>query len=174
MGFRKAVPVVVALAIIAIAIGVKPRKPESIPESPSPASPSGGATAAPPTDVLPPAEGSASTNAAPKKVLDLAPTPERLRADVANNPHAPPQALIDFAASLAPRMEEALKSPEKAEAFYAELKECEKSPKLARAKMLQALCLANIKTLGKKRPEFKARADASFEQADPEIARLAR
>ena len=107
-------------------------------------------------------------------VVKLAPTAETMRSEVERDPHSPPTSLISFAADLAPKMDEAQKSPAAAEKFFAELQDCLASPKLAQSRTVRALCLVNIRRLGQQIPSMKSRAEAAFAKADPELRDLAR
>ncbi len=123
---------------------------------------------------LRPAASPTSAFIVPKNVIDVAPSLTETREEVAANPHGTPPSLLSFAASLGPRLDEALRSPDKAEPFFNELVDCVEAPHGRMTPSAQALCLANVRRLGQKIPAFRDRAAAAAERADPEVVRLAR
>lgn len=172
---RKLLAAVIVVAVVAFGLII--RKPA--PESASP----GAVVATVPSPLAMPSF-SVSAEVMTEKQMDrrsldqpvsaLAPTAEKIREEVEKNPHVPADSLISFAADLAPKMEAAMKSPEAAEKFFVELEDCLGSSRLRGSATVRALCLVNIRRLGQKVPSLKARADAAFEKADPELQRLAK
>jgi hypothetical protein len=101
-----------------------------------------------------------------------APGAEDLRKDVAKDPHSTPAALIEFAEKLAPKMEAAETSVEKAREFFGELEECVMDQPQTGAKPVQALCLANAAELAEIHPELKGTYEALSKNAPPAVVQL--
>ena len=122
---------------------------------------------------------SVSPKVAPSKSADLPlvetmPSVESMRSEVEANPHRTPPSLLAFAAQLAPRFDEALKSPVAAEKFFGELKDCVQALPSTNTRSVRALCLMNVRRIGEKLPAFHARVNEFLEKADPEIVRLSK
>jgi hypothetical protein len=107
-----------------------------------------------------------------KIVTAIAPSVRDMRADVEADPHAPSKSLVEFSAELAPRLREALQHPATAEVFFAELQDCVDGPTQKEAPTIRALCLINLRRLGKV-PRLHEKAESAWSNADPEIRRLA-
>jgi hypothetical protein len=105
-------------------------------------------------------------------VTAIAPSVRAMRADVEADPHAPSKSLVEFSAELAPRLREALQHPATAEVFFAELQDCVDGPTQRDAPAIRALCLINLRRLGKV-PRLHEKAESAWSNADPEIRRLA-
>jgi hypothetical protein len=75
------------------------------------------------------------------------PTLEKVRAETADNPHATPPSLIQFARDLAPRMEEALSTqdPRVVRRMVFALKACALSDSKNALPQVQAMCISNWK-----------------------------
>jgi hypothetical protein len=163
------------VAIFAIAFAVasfflvrsrsKPTNPVEVPE--------GVPSAEPSPSPLPEAFGYVLpvTPSPSTRIIDQVPSPEVYRKEVAEDPHAPAPSMLRFAAGLAPRFAEAQKSPAKADEFYDDLRECAESTTIPQS--AKALCLVNIRDLGKKIPALRARSEAYWDRADPKLKRLA-
>jgi hypothetical protein len=121
-----------------------------------------------PTPEVTGAIGHASRN---DRIIDQVPSPEVYRKEVAEDPHSPPPSMLRFAAGLAPRFAEAQKSPAKADEFYDDLRECAEGANVPQS--AKALCIVNIRDLGKKVPALRARSEAYWDRADPKLKRLA-
>ncbi len=168
---RKIIPILFVASIL-VAFWVRrvpPPPPTASSEPPSAVDRGSFLTVEPPRASVSPR---APDNAA-KPVTALAPTLEKMRDEVTKNPHVPPPSLVAFSVALAPRLDEALKWPGKAEEFYGELRDCVEGPSQRGAKSIQALCLINLRRLGDKIPALRERARATWERADPELRRLA-
>jgi hypothetical protein len=109
-----------------------------------------------------------------RPVSEWAPTREEYVADVDRDPHRPPNSLNAFARALAGRFDEAVASPEKADAFFSELRDCVESTSSRTVLAARGLCLYSAKQLGEKVPALRERTHEFWERADPTLKRLAR
>ena len=108
------------------------------------------------TEASPPPSGDAATDisareedpASDSSTVPLEfPTLEKVRAETAENPHATPPSLIQFARDLAPRMEEALSTqdPRVVRRMVFALKACALSDSKNALPQVQAMCISNWK-----------------------------
>lgn len=100
------------------------------------------------------------------------PTADALRDDVARDPHSAPAALIEYAEKLAPKMEAAEASVDKAREFLAELRDCVMDQPQSGARPVQALCLANAAELAELHPELKGMYETISKNAPPAVVEL--
>jgi hypothetical protein len=107
-----------------------------------------------------------------RRVPEFAPTPEEYAADVDRNPHRPPASLNRFAVALAGRFDDAVAHPEKAEGFFAELRDCVESAPARTTRAIRGLCLFSAKRLGDKVPALRERIEEYWNRADPSLKRL--
>jgi hypothetical protein len=176
---KTAVIGIVAAAIILAVLFVRSREtssPESANskqteiQSPVAAAPSPG-----PSPVVKEASATASAGGSPtRRVIESAPTLDKARDEVGENPHVTPKSLISFARELGPRMEMAMKSSEAADTLFTELEECAGSPRGRLNPSAQALCLVDMRDLAKKYPDLRPREKAVSEKADAGVLKLAR
>ena len=110
----------------------------------------------------------------PVSVVNSAPEADKLREEAQKDPHSISDSLLLFSISLAPRLEESYRSPEAAERFYGELSACVTGRESRLTAPVRALCLMNALRLGQRLPALRARAQAMWEKADPEVKRLAK
>jgi hypothetical protein len=111
---------------------------------------------------------------APAKKFSVAaeaPKLEQVREEVKRDPHSPPASTMEFARNLGHRLDEAMKTPESAAAFLPELEGCV-SGRDVQVQSVRATCLAAVRRMGLKVPSLRARTDAIFRSADPEIVKL--
>lgn len=86
--------------------------------------------------------------------LDIGlPNPETYREQGAENPHTTPRVLIDFAHSIADRMEKAHDSKMEAEKLFSSLENCARSEGLPQAR---AICVVNAGRLAEDWPDDSA------------------
>jgi hypothetical protein len=106
------------------------------------------------------------------------PTIEKVREEVAANPHATPPSLIQFARDLAPRMEEALQSrdPRVVKKMVFALKACALSSSEQALPQAQAVCAANWRRIAEARkddlPEIGEEYRSSTSRFGGEVVRL--
>ena len=116
--------------------------------SPSPGGLSESPLPSPSVDVVSPQEAEVEDAAENSSIAPLEfPTLEKVRAETAENPHATPPSLIQFARDLAPRMEEALSSqdPRVVRRMVFALKACALSDSKNALPQVQAMCISNWK-----------------------------
>jgi hypothetical protein len=131
----------------------------------------GKGTQAAPAPVL-----SAQNTALPDLVGDISvrPTVDRVRAEVAANPHATPMVLLDFASKMASMMKVAETTPEAAEQAALQLDQCVQGDRSQWIDSARALCLANYARLAHVHPELKDRFLSARDSAEPRVAMLVR
>jgi len=103
------------------------------------------------------------------------PKMEVIREQIARDPHQPPTAVLEFAKSLAPKMELAMRDEESAGSFFGTLEKCvlegKEGQSLTSAK---ALCLTNADNLQKKFPSLNERYQQLYDAAPTPIQKLVR
>lgn len=103
-----------------------------------------------------------------------APTVERVRQEVKQNPHALPPSLIDFSAKIASLMQKALNSSKEAAEALPKLRGCALAPSADLVESARASCLVNIGRLAKKFPELKHEHESILSAADPRVSAIAK
>jgi|GEM_PF-5002616 len=139
------------------------------------------------TEVSPPPSGDAATDisareedpASDSSTVPLEfPTLEKIRAETAENPHATPPSLIQFARDLAPRMAEALSTqdPRGVRRMVFALKACALSDSKNALPQVQAMCISNWKRVVDARekdlPGLRNELNGSESRFSPEAQRL--
>jgi hypothetical protein len=124
-----------------------------------------------------PAEPTRSTRPAPapqasKTVRQEAPSLERVRQAVVDNPHVTPLPLIEFSVSIGRKMEVALESEDKARSLFAEFEECALGADLKGSQTVQALCILNAKRLSARYSDLADRYQDLEKRSDPAAVRL--
>lgn len=101
------------------------------------------------------------------------PSADRIRAEAAEDPHATPDSLLDFAEQLGARMEDALASREEAEDLFEELEDCVNTPEARTPPSVRALCLDNAQKLSETYPNaFSSRYSTMEGKVDPDARKL--
>lgn len=103
------------------------------------------------------------------------PALDQVREEVRQNPHHTAPTLVSFARSLAPKMEAAQHSPEKARSLFEELRNCALGYAKAGEQSLasvQALCLHNAKRLSETHPGLAQGYRSLTQKASPEVMDL--
>ncbi len=135
-----------------------------------------------------PSSGLTSTSPAPKKIEEKPspklpdllgnaasqPTTERMRAEVALNPHTTPAVMLDFAAQMSTFMTIALSSDEVSEQAARQLEQCVVSDGVDWIDSARALCLVNLERLAKADPILEKDVQSTRDQADARVALIAR
>ncbi len=100
------------------------------------------------------------------------PSRDQLRKEIKANPHRTPQAVLEFASTLAPKMALALKSEGAGHRFFEELQRCVLSQAHQSSAVIRAICLSNAGLLGKNYSSLQVSYQVLLEKADPESVRL--
>lgn len=120
-----------------------------------------------------------ATQQAPQKSEPIvsakeAPTIERVRKQVAANPHVTPPIMIDFASHMANVMEDAAKSPENARQAATRLKDCVSNQDSGLIESARAMCLLNLARLAKNDSQIARDYESAVSDASPRVALIAR
>ncbi len=135
--------------------------PEAIPEAP------------PALSSQEPMDSVQSDYAAPERTPITPPMRDHARKEVAENPHAAPKSLLNFANQIADRFDEVEKYPDQADHFMNELEECVRDSG-NRMLSARALCLTNAEDLAAMFPQFSDRLNQLRASAPQDVADLAR
>lgn len=108
--------------------------------------------------------------AAQKPILDIVPSLEDYKNEIAANPHGAPPSLRRFSEAMAAKMEPALKDEGAARSLVPELSDCVQSAAVTAA---QQTCLVNAKRLSKIHPKLAGEVKAIEEAAPPEVRKRA-
>lgn len=107
-----------------------------------------------------------------RRLREITPTAEDLRAEVAKDPHLPPPTLMKFAAALGERMQAAEKSELESTNLVSELDECLRNENHPEG--IRAMCLASASRLAKRYPTLQDRTAEMVRVAGPRISNLAK
>lgn len=116
----------------------------------------------------------ATQESAPIVSAKEAPTIDRVRKQVAANPHSTPPILIEFAAHMATVMEDAAKSRENARQAAVKLKDCVSNPDSGLIESARAMCLVNLERLAKGDSLIAKDYESAAADASPRVALIAR
>jgi hypothetical protein len=106
-------------------------------------------------------------------LVHLAPKVEQLRAQVMQNPHDTPKALLDFADQMGERFDQAEKGEAEARQLMNELSDCVKDESQLPVQV-KALCLANAKRFSERHTEFAQVYQALFAGVGEKVSGLVR
>ena len=94
----------------------------------------------------------------------------KIKEEVANNPHTPPESLNKYAKKMGPLMEKALKNGDDAGVLINELRDCAYDESVALS--ARALCVSNCENLGKAHPKMKEKAGEIRANVSPDVQKL--
>ncbi len=120
------------------------------------------------TQVILPTQINKENKNLPQKLTP--PSVDQIRQEVASDPHSTPISILNFAAKLGPKMEQALETEETALVFFEELKKCTLNSTLPVS--IQAICLSNVQILTETYPILEDQMNIIKEQASAESVRL--
>jgi hypothetical protein len=102
------------------------------------------------------------------------PSLAQVREEIQENPHVTPRSILAFASTLAPKIELALRSEEKATQVLEELEDCVLRMRGDSPVAIRAICLSNARFLGKRFPGLQPKIEALLEKSDSDSLRLLR
>jgi hypothetical protein len=161
-----ALAAIVALAVVFLFL----RKPLEIGTAPVPAaSVAAGPPSAGPASTPAASASLATPSARPlarrEGILALIPPVERVREELAADPHGHPPSYVAFATDVGRRFDEAVKTREGGVRILHELVDCVESPEARALKPIRSMCLADLDLLADRRPELAERAKAEAVRA---------
>jgi outer membrane biosynthesis protein TonB len=100
---------------------------------------------------------------------ETAPTPERVRAEVAQNPHVTPVSVSEFSIRLTPLMEAALASKEGALAAIPQLRQCATADAHDLVETARAICLIDLQRITQAYPDLQAEYRNAAGAVEPRV-----
>jgi hypothetical protein len=102
------------------------------------------------------------------------PTMDAVKKEIHDNPHRTPPSYQEFAISLAPHLDAALKDEAKAKSFLKDLSACVLDGKTDTVNTIRALCIKNAQRLAEVHPTLRSSVEQLVQRASPAVQELAR